>query len=425
MTSRSVPLARVQSYVRRVGYRLIDALAVRGKATVPAILRQPCPDRPVRVVFLVCDAGKWVAQPLFDGLAADPSLLCSFALTLSDVGLRLPKVERAALHAANRTFFARRGSISQDLFPDGRLSSPEALEADVLFLQQPWGMQDLPRRIGRRIPCAYQSYELGVIDDPVQQIAVPDFHPWLWRLFVPTEHHAEVATHCPGGTPAERIRIAGAAGLSGYLHPGPARTAVASWPRAADPGRKRVVYAPHHSLAPNSLRLATFDWSAPAVLALARDNPEVDFLLRPHPNLWFSLRRDGFGAAAEGFLRDWDSLPNTGHLPDGEQVAAFQTSDALVTDSASFLAEYMMTGQPILRLTRADSRPLSAFGRWLEPGFHACPDGEALQRTFRSVILDGRDGLAAVRQHLSSALAAQAGTDAARRIRNEILAKMD
>lgn len=424
MTSRSVPFSRAQSYLRRAGYRLVDAVTGWGEAA-PALPRRSGPDRPLRVVFLVCDAGKWVAQPLFDGLEADPELTCSFALTLSDVGLRLPPAERAALHAANRAFFARRGPVSQDLFADGRLNSPGTLEADLLFLQQPWGMQDLPRRIGRRIPCAYQSYELGVIDDPVQQIALPDFHPWLWRLFVPSEHHAAVAAQCPGGTPQGRIRIAGAPGLSDYLRPAPARSSVPCWPRPADPGRKRVIFAPHHSMAPNSLRLATFDWSAPAMLSLARDNPETDFLLRPHPNLWFSLRRDGFGAAAEAFLRAWDLLPNTGHLPDGDQVAAFRTSDGLVTDSASFLAEYMMTGRPILRLTRADSRPLSAFGRWLEPGFHICPDDETLHRTFRAVLLDGRDDLAGVRQRLAEGLAAQAGAETALRIRDEILGQRD
>lgn len=419
----SIPAARLLHYVRHIGYRAQDA-ACGMAGPQPATPRLSGSGKRLDIAFLVCDAGKWNAQPLFDRLVREPAFRCSFVLTLSDLSLRLSTTMRTRRYMEYRAFFAARGEVGLELYQDGRLRDPGSLAAGLVFLQQPWGMRDVPRRIGTRIPCAYASYELGVIDDPKQQFALPDFHPWLWRLFVPGAIHAEMAAGHSAGTPRERIVATGAPHLEAYIPPAPARESVPVWPRAKEAHRKRIIFAPHHSLSRGSLRLATFDWSAPALLDLARNRPELDFLLRPHPNLWYSLASNGRQQAAEEFMHGWNALPNTGILPDGEHVRAFRSSDALITDSASFLAEYMMTGRPLLRLTRPDARPLSAFGRMLEPGFYTCLSPEALRASFEAVIIAGKDPLEATRRALAARLREQSATAAADRIHDEILAAL-
>jgi CDP-glycerol glycerophosphotransferase (TagB/SpsB family) len=157
------------------------------------------------------------------------------------------------------------------------------------------------------------------------------------------------------------------------------------------------------------------------MLDLARAQSEMAFDLRPHPNLWHALdkRRPG---TAHSFRAAWQALPNARLCEDGDPLPLLFSCNALITDSASFLAEFMLSGRPILRLSRPDSTPLSEFGACLQPGFYDCPDAETLQKHFTNVVLAGQDPLHTIRSGLAASLSPNNATDSAARIRDEILA---
>ncbi len=412
-----VPLARLQGLCRRAVWRGLDAFRRPGDGHQPTAPRPVAGDRPFRVVFLVCESRKWTQQQVFDLLADTQGLAVSFALIPSDLAVRMNAADRARHQASQGAAFAALGPVSCDLLGAGdQLRDLRSLEADLLMLQQPWGMQDIPRRLAGRIACAHISYELGVIDDPRQQAALPDFHPWLWRMFVPGPLHAGMIRRTPGAIDPARVIASGSPRLDAW------RAMLRGASRARAAARHRtVVWAPHHSLGARSLRLGTFDWSAPAMLSLARAQPDMRFVLRPHPNLWYALERFRPGTA-EPFRQAWQALPNTRLCEEGDPLPALMAADALITDSASFLAEFLLSDRPILRLSRPDSTPLSEFGAQLQPGFYDCPDAATLQQHFAAVILAGLDPLHAPRRALAAALWPPGAPEAALRIRDEILA---
>lgn len=416
----TVPWARAQALGQRALWRVRDTL--RRAAPWPTLPR-PAPDgRAFRILFLVSESGKWTQQLLFDRLAATPGLEVGFALTPSDLALRMRPALRARHHARQHAAFAALGPVRADLLlPGDRLQDLRDLPADLLLLQQPWGLQGAPRHLAGCIPCAHVSYELGVIHDPRQQFALPHFHPWLWRLFVPDSLHLETIRRTPGAIPAERVVLSGSPRLDAWRAQ---LTGQGGGAVAGGSGPRRVVWAPHHSLSPRSLRLGTFDWSGPAMLQLARTHPELAFVLRPHPNLWAAL--DGWRpGGSSAFLKDWAALPNTALSQDGDALPVLAGAAALITDSVSFMAEFMLTGRPILRLTRSDATPLSAYGQLLQPCFYPCPDPETLQDSFARVVIAGTDPLRAARVALAARLSpgfgGNTGQDAADRIRDEIL----
>lgn len=359
----------------------------------------------MRVAFVVCEPDKWSLGPLFDALAADPGFAPGFVCTLSDVAQRLPAAARQDRQEAVRAFFARRGPLWPDLYDTGtdRMRPLAVLQADLAVIQQPWGLQDLPRRLAPRMPCAYVHYGFQVIENERGQFGLPDFHPWLWCHAVPTELQAALARAADPGADA-RLLVAGYPKLDVYRRPAPARTAVALWPHASDGQRRRVIWAPHHTVGRGGLALGTWDWSAPAMLALTAAHPEVDVVLRPHPNLGHELVRTG-RMTAEGWARwlaAWQAAPNRGLSEGGDYFDLFRSSDALITDSGSFLAEYLPAGGALIRLERPDAAPLNAMGRALAPAFHRAHDADGLARLFARVVVTGDDGLAPARARAAS-----------------------
>lgn len=392
--------------LRRLWWRLRDRLpggAAPADLTRRALARV-AGRRPLRVGFIVASGAKWSNDPLFAALTADADFDCGFLCALSDTALRLPRAARQAEYARERAFFAARGPVHADLYdaPRDRVRPLAAIDSDLVILQQPWGMQDLPRRLAGRVPAIYVHYGFPVILNDWMQFRLPDFHPWLWRHVVPTEGHRRAMLAADPGADPARLLVAGYPKLDVYRQPAPARDSVAAWPRASDGARKRVVYAPHHAFGPGTLGMATFEWSGPAMLALARAHPEVDFVLKPHPNLEHGLDRSGALTPEQrrDFFAAWRAGPNTAIVEGGHYFDLFRTSDAMITDSGSFLAEYLPTGRPILRLQARPPAALNPVGQALAEGFHTADTPEGLREVFDRVILGGDDPLAPIRQAL-------------------------
>ena len=77
--------------------------------------------------------------------------------------------------------------------------------------------------------------------------------------------------------------------------------------------------------------------------------------MKPHPNLCFAVIEAGLFKSEEdylAYLQEWDSLPNAKVVTGGYYQDVFKTSDAMILDSASFIAEYQYTHKPMLFLTR-------------------------------------------------------------------------
>lgn len=411
-----VPVWRALAAARRLGWRLQAALrAALGRPASPAAgvaaaletrlrARLAAGQRPLRIGFVVVDSAKWSTESLFRSLAQDPDVTCGFVCALSDTGLRRSRAARRADHARQRAFFAASGPILADLYDCGRdrIRPLSVIDCDIVVIQQPWGMQDLPRRLAGRVLSAYVHYGFPVILNDRMQFGLPDFHPWLWRHVTQTEGHRQAMLEGRTGPDPASILVAGYPKLDIYRTPAPERTGVTVWPRAADAARRRVIFAPHHAMGAQSLGMATFDWSGPAMLALAQAHPEVDFILKPHPNLEHGLTRGGTltATALAGWFADWRAAPNTGIVTGGHYFDLFRSSDALITDSGSFLAEYLPTGRPILRLVTDPPAALNAAGRALAEGFYTAGDAPALRETFARVVLHGEDPLAPLRRDL-------------------------
>jgi hypothetical protein len=136
-----------------------------------------------------------------------------------------------------------------------------------------------------------------------------------------------------------------------------------SWP--LEVGKFKIIWAPHHSYSPHWYNFGVFSKIYTQMLDFAKQNPNIEIVLRPHPFLWSTLtdRRVLTGSELSAWRRSWDELPNTSVDEEGSYAGLFLATDILVTDGISFLGEYpLVTGKPAIFFENADHWKFSTTG---------------------------------------------------------------
>ena len=403
-------------YPRDSSANLYDAVDFLRSREVTALheqvagrIRERLQDRSQRlhVGFVVNEAAKWNASSLVQAIEAEERIDARIYLTWYPVKAQ-PEDERLERFIQQRRFFECQGLPVVELYDRDRgMPLPiEDVEADVLLLQQPWGMKDYPRRLVDRTLTAYVHYGFMMMANHGMHYNIGSFHGYLWRYFAQTEDHRLLhIQHDPAM--AERIAVTGYPKLDVYLDPPPSDLPDV-WRQRTAPGEpdKRIVFAPHHALGKDNLGMSTFRWNHDVMLQLARENPQLQWVYKPHPNLRYAVVRNKVMSPEQylDYERAWAQLPNAAIYDTGGYFDLFRTSDALITDSGSFLAEYLPTGQPIVWLDAERSVGLNDVGRSLAQGYYRATSPDELLSTFEQVIVGGEDPLEVVRKERSQRL---------------------
>lgn len=143
------------------------------------------------------------------------------------------------------------------------------------------------------------------------------------------------------------------------------------WPTTTRSGDIKIIWAPHHSVTPQWLGFSTFVDNHMLFYNLARSNPHLHIVLRPHPALFAKLRAHGVPQEhIDKFIADFTALPNAALYEDGDFIPLFGASDILITDGIGFFSEYMLTGKPIIHTDSGRSVGFNPAGELLTPGLY-------------------------------------------------------
>lgn len=155
----------------------------------------------------------------------------------------------------------------------------------------------------------------------------------------------------------------------------------------------RIIWAPHWLIRPD-LKLATIYELGDAIKELAwRYRDRVEWVMRPHPFLQPTLANhpEWGKSKTDEFFKFW-SESDFAQIEEGDYINLFQTSDAMIHDSGSFLAEYLCLNKPVMYLktaTTADNY-LNEFGML---ALDACEIGRNIRdiERFINCLLEGKD----------------------------------
>ena len=225
-----------------------------------------------------------------------------------------------------------------------------------------------------------------------------ELHNLSWLIFQEDEFSLQMAQkYCFSGN--ENCRYTGYPKMDAYFS---ATTKEPSlWTPLLEangtPQAKKIIYSPHHSFTPQDIvTLSTFAQNGKLMLELAKKyRKETVWVFKPHPQLGMKAIRYGiFKSQAEwdAYLAAWETLPNATVQLTGEYHRLFQESDAILNDSASFMAEYLFVDKPMLQLRRHDQE-FNEFGQMILQLLYQADGGDAaaIERFLQKVVFDGRD----------------------------------
>lgn len=131
------------------------------------------------------------------------------------------------------------------------------------------------------------------------------------------------------------------------------------WKKQSKP-KKRIIWAPHHedSTPRHMYQLDAFYDIYEVMFEIAEKyKDEIQIAFKPHPLLKVKLLDKWGEQATREYYDRWATLEN-GQLEDGAFNDLFITSDAMILDSLSFIAEYTITGKPALFTVGSNARVL-------------------------------------------------------------------
>ena len=247
------------------------------------------------------------------------------------------------------------------------------------------------------IACINYSYQLliphGIYDLLVYKLA--------WKFFFDTEPTRKLFDdNCNVGIP--RGVASGLPKMDFF-----ADTSRATFPwKMTRPDAKKIIWAPHHSFERDAdHRYATFQWNYQFMYEFAKAHPETSWVVKPHPRLAFTAVETGLfpsGEAYEDYMRAWDALPNAQVYTGAYYQDIFATSDGMIHDSGSFIAEYQFTGKPMIYLLSAGPTDYTELGEKILSVSY-CVDGknfDDISAAIQKIFIEGNDPLKAERQKI-------------------------
>lgn len=185
-------------------------------------------------------------------------------------------------------------------------------------------------------------------------------------------------------------------------------------------GKPIVIYAPHHTVhgTPEGFNLATFHIYHNYFLNMVESNPDINFVFKPHPSLGYKLKIKNVMDEREynDYIHKWNSFPNAISYFDGDYINLFKISDLLITDSASFIVEWLPSKQPCMYLVNPERdrdtylEYFSRLARTILEKYYLCYDEQNIAQYFRQIIFDKYDPLREERIKLIDTLFINIGT---------------
>lgn len=168
---------------------------------------------------------------------------------------------------------------------------------------------------------------------------------------------------------------------------------------------KKIIYAPHWSINGGpKINYSTFHYNYNFIYNYAKEHPETSWIFKPHPQLMYTAVSTGVFPSIEAFqeyLNKWNDLPNAMVYTGAYYHPIFSTSDGMITDSGSFMAEYQYTHKPMLHLDRETQKYNDLGNALMKVLYHVDGrDFDGIANFIETVLLQNKDDLYNARMQL-------------------------
>lgn len=168
-------------------------------------------------------------------------------------------------------------------------------------------------------------------------------------------------------------------------------------PEGINNGKPIVIVAPHGNIR-YDVNIATFHLYYQQLIDLLKQYPDVNFVFKPHPvlrrrlhnmvknHLDYPMTPEEY----DQYLEKWCSYPNGFYVHDGEYIDLFKASSLLITDSGSFINEYLPSGHPCIYLLNPENPQemdnFTTSAQKILRTYYCCSNWEEAEKAFRNII---------------------------------------
>ena len=352
----------------------------------------------IRLLFVCEENSKWSYQNLYNLFKTDNRFEV-LPVVLFPI---ITKNRVEFTQNANLKFFKELGvhAIDGYDYKNKRNIDIKTFMPDIVFYQQPWYLY------GCNHPIEVSKYALTILVpygyttlNPKSwgSFLVKQVYSTLWKFFSESPYHNKFYAEAAGMGDKGILKATGSLKFDYYRT---SETNSSIWKGNG----KRIIWAPHHSINNEGLKMSTFKWNYMFFLEYAKSHQDLSFIVKPHPALKSTCITSGFMNETEydNYIRVWNSLPNALVYDKGNYFDIFKSSDMLITDCSSFLGEYFPSKHPILLLERTDRADFDKLGKILESGFYKATCTQEIESILEDVLYKNSDPLAKKRVKLIS-----------------------
>lgn len=344
----------------------------------------------IRVLFLVRENQKWSYQSLYELLEKDEKFEPLVVVSILEIARKGKDKTRQNIDETYR-FFRSRGMETEFAYKKGKYVDLREFNPDIIFYDQPWDLPKIhqPQEVSKFALTCYASYSYELLNN--RDDYTPSFHRLLNTFFVEDKINLERYESYKSGNKRNCI-IVGYPKLDNYFQ--------LNNKISQKNDEFKIIYAPHHSLEKNGLQLATIRENGKFILELAKNNPQTTWIFKPHPRLKYAMLKNGYMTEDKinAYYKEWEKI---GYIcNEGNYLEIFQSTDLMITDCCSFLAEYLPTGKPLIRLINHHAASLNKLGEKICSGYYYSDNNKELESLFKQLVIEKNDCKKTLRENL-------------------------
>lgn len=316
----------------------------------------------IKIAFVVPFLSSWIGDELFEKFATSDyfdtyMLICSFDNGTEETSkYEIPMIIDHCHKKKYKYKIITEKDISWDV-----TGCP-----DILFYTSPY-LTALPPCIHlKNVPLTtlilYTGYGFYLADIPEMQFNM-QIHNVAWKNFSHSLYYSKIAKNV-SFIKGDNLEFSGYCKIDKLINQNYKITNKELW-KLDDKKHIKIIYAPHHSIGNALPQFGTFDKNYDFFYNYAKNHKETtSWIIKPHPVLRKTAVTEGLFKNVEEYdqyLNKWNNLENA-RVVTGEYIDYFLTSDCMILDSVSFIAEYLYTKKPILFIKR-DSAKFNDFGQ--------------------------------------------------------------
>ncbi|EKT63111.1 CDP-glycerol--poly(glycerophosphate) glycerophosphotransferase [Providencia alcalifaciens] len=301
----------------------------------------------IKVVFLVIHKSVWKVDSIFQIMLKDP-LFEPIVMVCPDI---VHDEEHMWLEMkATQAYFESKNYpvISAYNQPQKKWVKLNTINPDIVFLTNPHKLtrQEYYEDAYLNYLSCYVPYHHEIVNNSEQ--FNQRFHIAQWKIYSTNESSMQLyKKYSPRY--GNNVILTGYPAMEEFIEKTTSKTYIDVW--KTNDNRLRVIWAPHHSIEMNeNIPYSNFIQLAETFKDIARDyNDKIIWCFKPHPLLKIKLYEmpDWGKERTDSYYSFWENNEYT-QLEQGEYADLFASSDAMIHDSGSFLAEYLYMKKPVL-----------------------------------------------------------------------------